>query len=292
MEEKINQFLNYLYVEKGLSENSIHSYYYDLKNFMNFCKKNRLNSNEIKDTDIGNFLKANGDKKERSIARLIVTIRTFFKFLLQEKIIEDNPAKNLETHHIYSTLPDILSREEIENLLNSCDNTSPLDCRDQTIIELLYSCGLRASEVSTLKLNNLDLEEGFIRIFGKGSKERIVPMGKRIINLFFLYLENIRPKLLKKKIYDEVFITFQGKPISRVSIWKIIKKRAQIANIHKNIYPHTLRHSFATHLLEGGADLRSVQEMLGHSNISTTQIYTHLDFAHLRKLHKKYHPRD
>lgn len=292
MEEKINQFLNYLYVEKGLSENSIQSYYYDLKNFMNFCKKNEIYDNKIKDIDITNFLKANSSKKERSISRLIVTIRTFFKFLLEEKIIEDNPAKNLETHHISATLPDILSREEIENLLNSCDNTKPLDCRDQTIIELLYSCGLRASEVSTLKLNNLDLEEGFIRIFGKGSKERLVPMGKRIINLFFHYLENVRPKLLKKKIYNEVFITFQGRPISRVSIWKIIKKRAQLANIHKNIYPHTLRHSFATHLLEGGADLRSVQEMLGHSNISTTQIYTHLDFAHLRKLHKKYHPRD
>jgi len=259
---------------------------------MNFCKKNGLECEKIQDTDITNFLKTNSDKKNRSIARLIVTIRTFFKFLLEEKIIEDNPAKNLETHHIYSTLPDILSREEIEDLLNSCDNTKLLDCRDKTIMELLYSCGLRASEVSTLKLKNLDLEEEFIRIFGKGSKERLVPMGKRIINLFFHYLENVRPKLLKGKIYDEVFITFQGKPISRVSIWKIIKKRAKIANINKNIYPHTLRHSFATHLLEGGADLRSVQEMLGHSNISTTQIYTHLDFAHLRKLHKKYHPRD
>jgi integrase/recombinase XerD len=219
----------------------------------------------------------------------MVCLRTFFKFLLRENLVHANPTRSLDGYKIRMNLPTVLSLDEMELLLSFPVETAQ-DLRDKTIIELMYSCGLRASEVCHLSLNQIDLEDELIRVFGKGSKERLVPLGRRAKDLLKEYLSLARPKLIKKDPYDEVFLSFQGRPFSRISLWKIIKKRALQADM-RNIHPHILRHSFATHLLEGGADLRSVQEMLGHTNISTTQIYTHLNLQHLREVHLKFHPR-
>jgi integrase/recombinase XerD len=227
----------------------------------------------------------------RSVSRKIVCLRTFFKFLNGENHLAVNPVKDITGMKIKASLPEVLSREEVETLLDSMETVSAPDARDKTIIELMYSCGLRASEICTLRMNQIDLDDELIRIFGKGSKERIVPVSSRARDLIRHYLSKVRPQFLKTRRYDEVFLSFQGRPFSRISLWKIIRKRTLRSGLKKPVHPHTLRHSFATHLLEGGADLRSVQEMLGHSNISTTQIYTHLDFQHIKKVHEQYHPR-
>lgn len=292
MEEKIDSFLNHIAVEKGLSQNTVHSYYYDLKQFMEFCVRQGMKDfSDVTTESVIGFLKAHDDMERRSLARKTVTLRMFFKFLHEEGLLKENPVRLLESQKTSTTLPEVLSKDEVEHLISSIPTEELQDIRDKVILELMYSCGLRASEVITLRVSDIDLEDELVRIFGKGSKERIVPINQTARRMLGDFLELYRPKFLKSKTYDEVFLTFQGKPMSRVSLWKIIKKRALGAGLKKEIHPHTLRHSFATHLLEGGADLRSVQEMLGHANISTTQIYTHMDMTQLKSAHRTYHPR-
>jgi integrase/recombinase XerD len=292
MEEKIDAFLSHISVEKGLSQNTVQSYYYDLRQFMEFCVGEGMKDfSEVSTESVVKFLKAHADMERRSLARKTVTLRMFFKFLHEEGLLKENPVRLLESQKTSMILPDVMSRDEVEQLISSIPTDELQDIRDKVILELMYSCGLRASEVITLRVSDIDLEDELVRIYGKGSKERIVPINQTARRMLADYLRLCRPKFLKAKPYDEVFLTFQGKPMSRVSLWKIIKKRAAGAGLKKEIHPHTLRHSFATHLLEGGADLRSVQEMLGHANISTTQIYTHMDMTHLKSAHKTYHPR-
>jgi len=292
LEEKIDSFLNHISVEKGLSPNTVQSYYYDLKQFADYCRQQGIPDFDCVTTEnIIAFIRSHDDMERRSLARKTVTIRMFYKFLNDEGMLQNNPVRLLESQKISSTLPDVLSKEEMNKLISSVPTEELQDMRDKVILELMYSCGLRASEVITLKVRDIDLEDELVRIFGKGSKERIVPVSTTAKTLLIDYLSLYRSKFLKSAMYDEVFLTFQGKPMSRITLWKIIKKRANESGLKKEIHPHTLRHSFATHLIEGGADLRSVQEMLGHANISTTQIYTHMDMSHLRSVHKTYHPR-
>lgn len=295
MNDFIEQFLNYLIIEKGLAKNSIYSYKIDLMQFNNFLIKHNLF--DIHKIDIEfiisyiHFLKQNMINA-RSIARKMTTLKGFFKYLMLDNLIDNNPALGLESQKIGIHLPEYLTIEEVDRLLDIFNDNNPLEIRDKTIIELLYSAGLRVSEISQLKINDISVSEKLIKVKGKGNKERIVPIGEKALHQLDIYQNQIRPTLLNSEMPNQyIFLNWRGGRISRISIWKIMKHYALKANIHKNISPHTLRHSFATHLLNNGADLRSVQELLGHSDITTTQIYTHLNYQKLKTFHQKYHPR-
>ncbi|MGD8881538.1 MAG: site-specific tyrosine recombinase XerD, partial [Desulfobacterales bacterium] len=227
----------------------------------------------------------------RSRARHLVAIRGLYRFLHQEKILRHNPAKLIDLPKTSLKLPHVLSRYEIERLLEAPDTNKPLGVRDAAMLELLYAAGLRVSELINLKLQDINLEAGFVRIFGKGSKERIVPIGMHAREKINHYLKTARSMRLKQMSSPYLFIARAGKPMTRQGFWKLLRRYAILAGLNKKITPHSLRHSFASHLLEGGADLRAVQIMLGHVDISTTQIYTHVTREHLKKLHKKFHPR-
>ncbi len=294
MEQKyINEFISYLKIEKGLSVNSIKSYKNDLYQLNDFLATKEIN--DIKQVNITHlteflsFLKKIGISS-RSIARKIVVLKSFFRYLIIDNIIKDNPSELLEAPKIGVHLPEYLTLSEVDKLLDIFDINNDLELRDKTIIELMYSCGLRVSELSELRVEQINLHEGFITVVGKGDKERLIPLGSKARNLINEYLNKVRIKLNKKN-QDYLFLNRQAGHLSRVSIWKLIKKYTLKAGINKNIHPHTLRHSFATHLLNNGADLRIVQELLGHSDISTTQIYTHLNYSKLKSVHIKYHPR-
>ncbi len=299
MEQLITQFLDYLLVEKGLTENTLYSYKIDLKQFISYMRSVKsmdasINVLEIEPKMLINFINflKNKNISSRSLARKIVTLRSFFKYLIVDKIIDNNPAAILESQKIGSHLPEYLILDEVEKLLNIFHMDNKYEIRDKTIIELMYSTGLSVSEVSGLKIGNVNCTEKYIKIKGKGNKERIIPVGQRAVDLMESYLTEIRPLFENANMKnDYLFLNFRGNKLSRVSIWKIIKNFALKAGINKNISPHTLRHSFATHLLNNGADLRSVQELLGHSDISTTQIYTHLNYKKLKKSHLQFHPR-
>ncbi len=251
-------------------------------------------SNGVNLKDIQNYsrtLKA-GNIAAPSIARNLISIKMFFRFLLREEIIKEDPSQDLESPISWPKLPEFLSVPEAENLLNQPVLKNKTGFRERAILELLYATGMRVSEIINLKVSDLNLKVGYVRCLGKGEKERIVPIGRPAREILEKYLEKIRPAFVKNQRKSFfLFINRAGRPFSRQAIWKIIKKYARKACLRKNITPHTLRHSFATHLLQGGADLRSVQEMLGHVNISTTQIYTHVDRKRLKEVHKKYHPR-
>ncbi len=289
----IENFIDYLKIEKGLSENSIKSYKNDLNQFMLYLAEKKITDiNKINIEVLTDFFISlkKMNIHSRSIARKIVTIKSFFRYLVIDNIIKENPAELLESPKIGEHLPEYLTIDEVDKLLSGFDMTKDLEIRDKAIIELMYSCGLRVSELSNLKLEQLNMKEGFIQIVGKGDKERLVPLGSKARSLIKEYIYNVRMKL-DKTGEDYLFLNKQGGHLSRVSIWKLIKKYTRRAGINKNIHPHTLRHSFATHLLNNGADLRIVQELLGHSDISTTQIYTHLNYAKLKSVHLQYHPR-
>jgi integrase/recombinase XerD len=226
-----------------------------------------------------------------SIRRNISAARTYFKFLLAEGVLTKDPSERLETPKRWRTLPDVLTVEEIERLLTAPSLDEPLAFRDRALMELAYGAGLRVSEWITLPVRDVALEEGLVRVFGKGSKERLVPIGRRAIGATAIYLRELRPKLEKGEGKGILFLNARGTPLSRMGAWKILQHHVKQAGIEKHVTPHTLRHSFATHLLEGGADLRAVQEMLGHADISTTQIYTHVDREYLRSVHRQFHPR-
>jgi integrase/recombinase XerD len=226
-----------------------------------------------------------------SIRRSISATRTYFKFLLGEGLLPKDPSEKLETPKAWRTLPEVLTVAEVEKLLASPQIDEPLAFRDRALFELAYGAGLRVSEWITLQVRDLVLQEGLVRVFGKGSKERIVPLGRRAIGSVATYLAELRPRLDRGHSEGVVFLNARGTPLSRMGAWKILRQHVERAGITKSVTPHTLRHSFATHLLEGGADLRAVQEMLGHASIATTQIYTHVDRDYLRKVHKQFHPR-
>jgi integrase/recombinase XerD len=294
LNQLVDQYLNYILVEKGLAEKTVESYSRDMVRFTVFLKECGIDAISAVDTKVVlQYLIHMRDTElaTRSRARHLVTLRGFFKFLVQEKMIDQSPAQLVELPKQTQTLPDVLSQSEAERLLSSPERTVPAGVRDAAMIELLYAAGLRVSELISLKLQDVNLEACFTRVFGKGSKERVVPFGSYARDSLDLYIQHARPLLLKANTSRFLFVARAGNPMSRQGFWKLLKRYAHKAGIAKNITPHTLRHSFASHLLEGGADLRTVQVMLGHVDISTTQIYTHVARRHLKEIHEKFHPR-
>lgn len=294
MDNLSQQYIDYLLIEKGLSDNSIESYSHDLSVYINFLYKNKITN--IKESDTASILSWIIDLKKnglsaKSRARHIVTIRGFYKFLIKEKLISFDPVKNIDIPKTGLALPEVISSEEMSTLLDSVKTTTPRGLRDAAMLEVLYGAGLRVSELVSMKMENINLEASFIRVFGKGSKERIIPIGSYACKKVSEWMVSGRPILLKNIPSYYLFVARAGKPITRQGFWKLLKNYSKACDITKRITPHTFRHSFATHLLEGGADLRSVQTMLGHSDISTTQIYTHVSREYLQKMHKKFHPR-
>jgi len=294
-------FLNYLRTEKSLSENSIQSYLLDLRKFFSYLEeeKNTGDIKKIKEQEILDFLKylkntknkKGEDFKQKSVNRYISSLKTFFKFLCSEDYILESPMEYIDTPKFTRELPSVLSVQEIDEIFSKVNYEDKLGLRDRAVLEVMYACGLRVSEVICLEISDLFLNDGFIRVFGKGSKERIVPIGKSAITFVDKYIRESRSFLKKPNTGNNLFLNFRGAKLSRMAIWDIVKKYCLLAGIKKEIHPHTLRHSFATHLLEGGADIRAIQEMLGHSDISTTQIYTHIDKEYLIEVHKTFHPR-
>ncbi|MCM8823634.1 MAG: site-specific tyrosine recombinase XerD [Candidatus Omnitrophica bacterium] len=293
MEVYLEAFLDYLRIEKGLSINTILSYKQDLVKYINFLKYCGIESiGNIKKADIINFISAFRNKvSPRSISRYVSSIRSFHRFLLREKVVGVDPSELIDSPKLEKKIPQVLSRREVSRLLETPDLSSVQGIRDKAILELMYATGLRVSEVANLKIGDINLDIGFLKCIGKSSKERIVPLGKVAQGFLREYIERARNRLLKDKVSDILFLDQGGRALTRQSIWKMIKKMVKKANINRVVTPHTLRHSFATHLLEGGADLRSVQEMLGHANITTTQIYTHINMFRLKEIHKRFHPR-
>lgn len=285
----INEFTEYLIIDKKYSENTIKAYNNDLKKFKNFIKNktiNNIDENSIKDY-IKYLNKENNDPK--TISHNISTLRSFYKFLLIEKRIKKNPMEYIELPKTKKSLPKTLSIEEIDKLLD-INLTDAFSFRNKAMLELMYSSGLRVSELINVKIHDIDISNCIIRIMGKGSKERIVPLGDYAIRYIELYLKEHREKLIKRELNDYLFLNNHGEHLTRQGFFKILKTIAKEKNIKTEFSPHTLRHSFATHLLNGGADLRSIQEMLGHSDISTTQIYTHVSKEKLKENYNNFHP--
>lgn len=290
----LDRFLHYLLVERGLSQNTIEAYGHNVNRFLNFLKYKKIdNPDGLSRIDLRTFIYFLKKKRlsPRSIARNLISIRMFFRFLQQEGLIELNPAEAVELPKMAKNLPEILSLEEVERLLAQPDTQTPLGLRDRAMLEILYATGMRVSELIHLFTHQIQMEGGYVLLRGKGSKERIVPLGGEAIHWLKRYLTESRPVLLKGKESTHLFINRSGKPMSRQQFWKSIKSYGRKGGIQKRITPHVLRHSFASHLLERGADLRSVQMMLGHVDISTTQIYTHVTGERLKKIHQRYHPR-
>ena len=294
MDQLSQQYIDYLLIEKGLSNNSIESYSHDLSVFIDFLYKNKINSIEQSDTAsilswIIDLQKSGLSAKSR--ARHIITIRGFYKFLIKEKLISFDPVKNIDIPKTGLALPEVINSEEMGLLLDSVETATPRGLRNAAMLEILYGAGLRVSELVSMKMENINLEASFVRVYGKGSKERVVPIGSYACEKTREWIRSGRPLLLKNIPSYFLFVARAGKPMTRQGFWKLLKKYSRASGISKKITPHTFRHSFATHLLEGGADLRSVQTMLGHSDISTTQIYTHVSRDYLKKMHEKFHPR-
>ena len=293
MRAVIEDFIDYIVVEKGLSKNSVAAYRRDLLKFESFLDKGQVHILKARREDVLSFISflREGGLGSRSAARNLVAIRMLFRFLKAEKRIEVLPTENIELPRSFKRLPDTLSPAEVELILKSPDETDPLGMRDRAMFELLYATGLRVSELVNITINRLNLEVGFLVAMGKGSKERVIPMGEIAMEWIRRYIRGARVKTLKGRESDYLFVTARGDKMTRQGFWKILRKHAMKVGIYKKISPHTLRHSFATHLLDGGADLRSVQSMLGHADISTTQIYTHINSERLKKIYKQFHPR-
>lgn len=293
MDKHVELFLDYLSVERGLSKNTILAYRSDLKDYTGFLEavaKKSVSASSRE--DIRDFMLHQKDKglSVNSISRALAALRMFYRFLAREKLIKSDVSSYIDSPKLWKKIPDVLNLDEVERLIEAPDLNSPQGIRDRAILEVMYATGMRVSEVAGLRVTDLNADVGFVRCLGKGKKERIVPLGTKAVAAVARYLEKVRPRLAKSGV-QELFLNRSGRKISRVSLWKLIKGYARKARIKKPIRPHILRHSFATHLLERGADLRSVQEMLGHANISTTQIYTHINKDRLRSIHKMYHPR-
>lgn len=294
MKRVIKDFISYLSVERGLATNTLESYQRDLIKYLNFLKERQLGCFEdASRKTITQFLLKEREKglSPATLTRNLASIRSFYNFLLQEQIVQNNPAAEAETPRQEKKLPRVLSFQDVELLLEQPKTGNPFGLRDKAMLELLYATGIRVSELVFLDINSINLKTGFLRCEGKGSKERIIPLGSMALLSLREYLRSGRPKLLKNKNEKAFFLNQHGRRLTRQGFWKIFKKYTLKADISKEITPHSLRHSFATHLLENGADLRSVQEMLGHADISTTQIYTQVTKRRIKEIYNQTHPR-
>ncbi len=290
----VEGFRDYLALEAGHSGHTVAGYLADLRRFIQYAgAKAAPQPNAVTPGLLREFVYALKDAglSGASIRRQVSALRTYFGFLLGEGLLERDPTDRLETPKRGRQLPDVLSQAEMESLLVAPPLEEPLAWRDRALLELAYGAGLRVSELCDLRLEDLVFTDGLVRVIGKGNKQRLVPIGRKMISVTALYLNSIRPTLDRGKSRGRVLLNGRGQPLSRVGAWGIVKRAAEHAKIKKRVTPHTLRHSFATHLLEGGADLRAVQEMLGHADLSTTQIYTHVDRDYLKSVHRQYHPR-
>lgn len=293
-EDLVESYLNYIIVECGLSRNTILGYRRDLQVFTDFLSFKKISDfQNVRPDVITSFIIS---EKQRglsinSITRAIVSVRMFYKFLLSEGKLQKNPLSSIDSPKLWKKLPEIISPDKVNHLLSIPNGKTKLGVRNKAILELFYATGARVSEVSAIQMDWINLEYGYIKCRGKGSKERIVPLGAKAIEAIKNYLAVARPKIKNNQNSSYLFLSKAGKQLRRENIWVIVKNCASQAGIHSHISPHKLRHSFATHLLENGADLRSVQEMLGHVNVSTTQIYTHVSKQHLKSIHKQFHPR-
>lgn len=295
MTHDLDEFVHFIKVERGLSQNTIAAYLRDLKQYERFLceKKGCTTYQEVTRADIQDYLytvKSSG-KSTATLARLVTSIRTFHQFLQREKWTDHDPSSLITPPKIDKRLPKVLSLEEVDALLTIPDGRTPFGLRNKAMLETLYATGIRVSELLSLHISDAHVSMGFVRVIGKGDKERIVPLGRQAAEAISIYLERGRSQLLKKHACDHLFLNHHGKPLSRQGFWKIIKQLATEAAIRRPLSPHTLRHSFATHLLENGADLRAVQEMLGHADISTTQIYTHVSKSRMKDVYQAFHPR-
>lgn len=292
--QSIKEFKSYLRIERSLSDNTIDSYLRDIQKLANFSEEKDLNELQITKTEVKEFI-AEINKEgisARSQSRIISGIKAFYKYLILEDYLKVNPTELIESPKIGMKLPDTLSIEEIDSLISAIDLSHPQGERNRAILEVLYSCGIRVSELTNLKLSNIRFKEGYVKVVGKGNKERFAPIGSSAIKFLNIYLNEIRNHQdIKKGSEDIVFLNRRGNKLTRVMIFTIIKQLAEKIGMKKKISPHTFRHSFATHLIEGGADLRAIQEMLGHESITTTEIYTHLDREYLREAIMQFHPR-
>ncbi len=294
MNELIEEFLNYLSVERGLASNTLSSYKRDLARFFEYLKSRHIASiQRVSRQTVNSFMLSEKDRglSANSISRELACLKSFLKFLLMENKIKEDVTSVIESPKLWKKLPFTLSIDEVDLLLKSPNVRDVMGTRDKASLELMYATGMRVTELISLKMNDVNMDVGFVKCLGKGGKERIIPFGRKAKESIVRYLAKARPSFLKKKVSNFLFLTRLGKPMSRQSFWKTIKKYARLAGIKKDITPHSLRHSFATHILERGADLRVVQEMLGHSDISTTQIYTHVNKDRLKSIHHKFHPR-
>lgn len=293
LEGAMNGFLSHARVEKGLAENTLAAYERDLKKFAAFCVKSATPLHKVQQDHVVDFLGHLYRTKldSRSVARHLVSLRTFFRYALTEKLVKDDPTLNLESPKGWKKLPTFLTVDEVDRLLKQPDAAVPMGLRDKAMLELLYSTGLRVSELLSVRTGDLQMEMGCLRCVGKGDKERLVPIGKQALAVVGRYLRDVRPQLLKRGPSPFLFVNRFGGQMSRVGFWKILAAYGRKAGLRRRLSPHKLRHSFATHLLERGADLRSVQMMLGHADISTTQIYTHVVQERLKHIYKAHHPR-
>lgn len=290
----VEEYLHFLAVERGASLNTLEAYSRDIRQFLEYAEASGAASPlAVNPENVTGFL---GELRGQglspaSVNRKLAAIRGFYKYLLREARLEENPLARVETARTWMRLPGTLSRDEMETLLAQPAEATPAGIRDRAMLELLYATGIRVSELATLTLNRVNRQMGFLVTVGKGRKERIVPVGQSALGWLGRYIEQARPVFLKKKASTALFLNRSGERFTRQGLWKLIKKYAKMAGLERKVHPHTFRHSFATHLLEGGADLRSVQIMLGHTDISTTQIYTHVTRERLKEIHKKFHPR-
>jgi integrase/recombinase XerD len=292
--QNVKNFLSYLTVEAGLSENTVLAYGRDLKGFLEHCKSSNIKHlSQIGPIIIQSYLRTltQDQKGESSIKRALVAIRMFLRYSKLMGLIEDDFTAILESPKIWQRLPNICSKQQVVNLLDAPNPDEPFYLRDRAMLELLYATGIRASELAGLRLSDLNLDIGYLRCLGKGNRERVIPVGKIAIEATLEYLTKLRPGLARPFSDNFLLLSRTGRPIGRIEVWRLVKKYAMRAGMPRNLTAHTLRHCFATHLLTGGADLRSVQEMLGHVDIATTQIYTHVDQERLREIHRKFHPR-
>ena len=292
----LERFQDYLSFERGLSPRTLEAYGRDTNRLEEFLASRGVKAPEdVTHVDLREFTYHLRDRglAPTSIRRSLSAVRTYFGFLLAEGLIETDPSEQVEPPRTWRRLPDVLSREEVEGLLEAPEPGHRLYWRDRAMLEMAYASGVRVSELTGLKVRDVDLEEGFASVFGKGSKERLVPVGRAATRAIDMYARELRPRLEggKGKGDGVLFLNARGRPLTRMGVWKILQKHVERAGIGRKVTPHTLRHTFATHLLEGGADLAAVQEMLGHADISTTQIYTHVDRDYLRDVHRRYHPR-
>ena len=294
MHETLDKYLNYLLVERGVAQNTLESYGRDLRRYLAFiAQKGLTDFKEALPETIVEYLVSikNEGLSANSMNRALAALRGFYKYLLMEKLIEQTPLADIELAKVWMRLPDTISKEEMQIILAQPGDKTPAALRDTAMLELLYATGIRVSELINLKMHSINWQVGFLTVMGKGSKERIVPIGKTAYDCVRMYVDKARPQLLQEKSTEVLFLNRFGGKFTRQGFWKMVIRYTRQAGLQKKVHPHTFRHSFASHLLEGGADLRTVQVMLGHADISTTQIYTHITRERLKEIHQKYHPR-